>query len=29
MKGKNYIKIKDDSPGPIYNTCKSRDKVLT
>lgn len=28
MKGKCYIKIKDDSPGPIYNTCISRDKVL-
>jgi hypothetical protein len=29
MKGKGYINIKDDSPGPIYNTCTSRDKVLT
>ena len=29
MKGKGYINIKDDSPGPIYNTCTSRNKVLT
>ncbi len=29
MKGKGYIKIKDDSPGPIYNTCSSRNKILT